>query len=41
MNDLHGLLAKFVDGLNAIAGFEAYALTLPDDESECAVISVA
>lgn len=40
-SDLCDLLTRFVDGLNAIAGFEAYALTLPDDESECAVISVA
>jgi hypothetical protein len=38
MGDLHDLLTKFVDGLNEAAGFEAYALVLPDDESECAQI---
>lgn len=41
MNDLHELLTKFVDGLNKVAGFEAYVLTMPDNESECAEISVS
>lgn len=41
MGVLHELLTKFVDGLNEVAGFEAYELTLPDNELELAVISVA
>ena len=40
-SDLCDLLTKFVDGLNEVAGFEAYALVLPDDESECAQIVYA
>lgn len=40
-SDLCDLLTKFVDGLNEVAGFEAYALVLPDDESECAYIVYA
>ena len=38
---LRELLTRFVDGLNEVAGYEAYALTMPDSESECAEISVA
>lgn len=41
MGSLRELLTRFVDGLNEVAGFEAYALTMPDDESKCAEISVA
>lgn len=41
MERLRELLTKFVDGLNEVAGFEAYALVLPDDESECAQIVYA
>ena len=41
MDSLRELLTKFVDGLNEVAGFEAYALVLPDDESECAQIVCA
>lgn len=41
MDSLRDLLTRFVDGLNEVAGFEAYALTMPDDESKCAEISVA
>lgn len=40
-SDLCDLLTKFVDGLNEAAGFEAYALVLPDDETECAQIVYA
>lgn len=40
-SDLCDLLTKFVDGLNEVAGFETYALVLPDDESECAQIVYA
>lgn len=40
-SDLCDLLTRFVDGLNEAAGFEAYALVLPDDESECAQIVYA
>lgn len=41
MDSLRELLTKFVDGLNKVAGFEAYVLTMPDNESECAEISVS
>lgn len=41
MDSLRELLTKFVDGLNEVAGFEAYALVLPDDETECAEIVYA
>lgn len=41
MDSLRELLTKFVDGLNEVAGFEAYAIVLPDDESECAQIVYA
>ena len=41
MSDLHDLLTRFVDGLNAVAGYEAYDLVLPDDETECAHIVYA
>lgn len=41
MDSLRDLLTRFVDGLNEAAGFEAYALVLPDDESECAQIVYA
>lgn len=41
MDSLRDLLTKFVDGLNEVAGYEAYALTMPDNESKCAEISVA
>lgn len=41
MARLRELLTKFVNGLNEAAGFEAYALVLPDDESECAEIVYA
>lgn len=41
MDTLRELLTRFVDGLNEVAGFEAYALVLPDNESKCAEISVA
>lgn len=41
MDSLRDLLTKFVNGLNEVAGFEAYALTMPDNESKCAEISVA
>ena len=41
MADLHELLTKFVDGLNAVASYEAYDLVLPDDETECAQIVYA
>ena len=41
MDSLRDLLTKFVDGLNEVAGFEAYALVLPDDETECAQIVYA
>lgn len=41
MDTLRDLLTKFVDGLNEVAGYEAYALTMPDSESKCAEISVA
>lgn len=41
MDSLRDLLTKFVDGLNEVAGFEAYVLTMPDNESKCAEISVA
>lgn len=40
-SDLCDLLTKFVNGLNEAAGFEAYALVLPDDETECAQIVYA
>lgn len=40
-SDLCDLLTRFVDGLNEAAGFEAYDLVLPDDESECAQIVYA
>lgn len=40
-SDLCDLLTRFVDGLNEVAGFEAYDLVLPDDESECAQIVYA
>lgn len=40
-SDLCDLLARFVDGLNEAAGFEAYDLVLPDDETECAQIVYA
>lgn len=41
MDSLRELLTRFVDGLNKAACFEAYALVLPDDESECAEIVYA
>lgn len=41
MDTLRELLTKFVDGLNKAAGFEAYDLVLPDDETECAQIVYA
>ena len=41
MDSLRELLTRFVDGLNEVAGFEAYALTMPDNESECAQIVYA
>lgn len=41
MSNLRDLLTKFVNGLNEAAGFEAYALVLPDDETECAQIVYA
>ena len=41
MDSLRDLLTKFVNGLNEAAGFEAYALVLPDDETECAQIVYA
>lgn len=41
MDSLRDLLTKFVDGLNEVAGYEAYVLTMPDNESKCAEISVA
>lgn len=41
MECLCELLTKFVDGLNEVAGFEAFALVLPDDETECAQIVCA
>lgn len=41
VDGLRELLTRFVDGLNEVAGYEAYALTMPDSESECAEISVA
>lgn len=41
MDALRELLTKFVDGLNKAAGFEAYDLVLPDDETECAQIVYA
>jgi hypothetical protein len=41
MDGLRELLTRFVDGLNEVAGYEAYALTMPDSESECAEISAA
>lgn len=41
MSDLHDLLTRFVDGLNAVAGYEAYDLVLPDDATECAQIVYA
>lgn len=41
MDGLRELLTRFVDGLNEVACYEAYALTMPDSESECAEISVA
>lgn len=41
MDTLRELLTKFVDGLNKAAGFEAYDLVLPDDETECAQIVCA
>lgn len=41
MGDLHDLLTRFVDDLNAVAGYEAYDLVLPDDETECAQIVYA
>lgn len=40
-SDLCDLLTRFVDGLNEAAGFEAYDLVLPDDETECAQIVYA
>ena len=40
-SDLCDLLTRVVDGLNEAAGFEAYDLVLPDDESECAQIVYA
>lgn len=40
-SDLCDLLTRFVEGLNEAAGFEAYDLVLPDDESECAQIVYA
>lgn len=40
-SDLCDLLTRFVDGLNEAAGFEAYDLVLPDDETECAQIVCA
>lgn len=40
-SDLCDLMTKFVNGLNEAAGFEAYALVLPDDETECAQIVYA
>jgi hypothetical protein len=41
MDSLRELLTRFVDGLNEVAGFEAYSLVLPDDETECAEIVYA
>lgn len=41
MERLRELLTRFVNGLNEVAGFEAYVLTMPDNESKCAEISVA
>jgi hypothetical protein len=41
MDSLRDLLTKFVNGLNEVAGYEAYDLVLPDDESECAEIVYA
>lgn len=41
MDSLRDLLTKFVDGLNEVAGYEAYDLVLPDDGTECAQIVYA
>lgn len=41
MDSLRELLTRFVNGLNEAAGFEAYDLVLPDDETECAQIVYA
>lgn len=40
-SDLCDLLTRFVGGLNEVAGYEAYDLILPDDESECAQVVYA